>query len=223
MGQYEITTIEVEKTITSLVQELKRIQNTTSMKKKTCKKFDNWIRQLETILRKISEIHKVVLPNIKSDLTYSFSNPNHVIIAMMCPSLKNTFNGIKKQFPKGIDPVISLESLDILENGPETAQTLAWIGDSTIKYEIFLDIYKAGISTEELHNKRKSYEEDENLALLCKKWNLFNYRIHLDPPDEKLKSIKKIKGTLTEAIFGVIFIEKGIDGIRDAIPLIKNS
>jgi ribonuclease-3 len=221
MGQYEITTIEVEKTITSLVQELKRIQNTTSMKKKNNKKFEGWIQQLEKILGQISDIKDKILPKIEGDLGYPFSNIDHIIIAMMRPSIKKPFEEIRKHFSKGTDLAIPRETLGILDNSPEIAKTLAWIGDSVIKYAIFLDIYIPGMTTEMLHNKRKSYEENKNLARLCDRWKLFDYRIHLDPDDPKPKSIKKIKGTLVESIYGVIFIEKTMSGIQKAISLVK--
>jgi len=223
MGQYEITTIEVEKNITSLVQELKKIQNTPQLKKKTNKKFEGWIQQLEKILNQISDIKDKILPTIKEDLGYPFSNIDHIIIAMMRPSIKKPFEEIREHFSKGTDFAISLDTLGILENSPEVAKTLAWIGDSAIKYAIFLDIYQPGMSTEELHNKRKSYEEDKNLAKLCGSWNLFDYMIDLNPPDQKAKTVKKIKGTLTEAIFGVIFIEKDIAEVQKALHLIKKS
>jgi ribonuclease-3 len=223
MDHIEVKTIDIESSIRLLLEDFIKIREHSITKIKTRKKFDGWIQQLEIILDQISRINDTVLPILKDDLGYSFSNNNLVLIAMMQPSIKNTFTEIKNHFPKGTEFVIPREDLDFLDNGSEMANTLAWLGDTMIKYAVLSDIWKPEISTEQLHNKRKSFEENKNLAKLCDKWKLFDYRIHLDPPVAKLRSINKIKGTLIEALYGIIFVEKGIDGVRDAISLIKNS
>jgi ribonuclease-3 len=223
MNQIEMKTIDLEHEIKLLRDDFTLREKSPKLKIKTRLKFDGWIRQLNIILDQITKINETVLPIIKDDLGYSFFNNNLVLIAMCQSSIKNTFTEIKIHFPKGEGFVIPRENLDFLENCPEKANTLAWMGDTTIKYAVLLDIWKPGISTEQLHNKRKMYEENENLAKLCDKWKLFDYRIYLDPTVAKSVQLNKIKGTLVEALYGVIFLEKEIDGVRDAISLIKNS
>jgi len=83
-----------------------------------------------------------------------------------------------------------------------------------------MKIWRTGITTEELHNKRQALENNENLSKLSEKWKLFDYRIHFDPENPKDKTKQTIEGTLTEAIFGVIFIEREMKGVQDAIDLI---
>jgi ribonuclease-3 len=68
------------------------------------------------------------------------------------------------------------------------AKTLAWIGDAAINLAVIFEIWepliaKVGILT----NERKKLVENSNLARLCDKWNVYDYRIHFDPQiDPKL-------------------------------------
>ena len=130
---------------------------------------------------------------------------------------------IKEHF--GAEPKndISYHVLDKLLAVPDEAKSLAWIGDTAIKYAILRDIWNQKLTTEDLHNKRKKLETNENLSSLCDKWKLFDGRIHLDHDVPKMKKLQKIKGTLTEAIYGVIFIERDIGGVQDALSLINPS
>ena len=179
-------------------------------------KVNRWIRNLERILDQISNVDEMDLPQALKEI--SQGNKNLIVMAMIQPSLKNTFNEINVHFHR----VEGAES-EVLKNlyaSPEIAKSLAWIGDTAIKSAVLKKIWKQGISPKELHKARQSLETNENLSRLCDRWKLFEHRIHLDPEDPKSKSIKKIKGTLVESMFGVILIEKGSGGVQEVIPMI---
>jgi len=225
MDRIEIETIDIESNIRSLMKAITRKNAASLIKNKDRKNFEKWIRELDAFQNKITNIRKIVLPKIQDDLTYPFSNCDLVLIAMVQPSTKNTFIDIKKHFSSETEWGISLKNLDYLENCSSTAQSLAWIGDTTIKYCFLREYWKPGISTQQLHNMREALEKDENLAKLCGHWSLFDHRIHLDPIVEKKDPLSKseieVRGTLTEALYGVIYIEKGIDEVQKAIHLIN--
>jgi dsRNA-specific ribonuclease len=61
---------------------------------------------------------------------------------------------------------------------------------------------------------------DKNLSKLCDHWELYDYRFYQDSAGPQEKTRETIQGTLTEAIFGVIFVERDIDGIQNALHLI---
>ena len=187
------------------------------------KKFNKWVRNFDTIFKQISAFDKIVLPKITSDLGYSITNRDLVLTAIIQPSVKNIFSDIKKQFGTEPEFVISQKNLNLLEGCSDVARSLAWIGDASIHYAISNNIWKPEITPEKLDNKRKSLESDENLSILCNKWELFKYRIHFDPEVPKLESLIKIKGTLVEAIYGIIYIENGIEGVQNAVHLIDTT
>ena len=220
MTSLEFDQIEIELKIKDLIEDLSLRRKNVQLKQTHRKKFENWIEQLNTIHNQIKKIDEVILPAIQKDLGNSFSNRNLILTAFIQPSVKKLFTEIKTHFKNDPGFVVSPEDLSLLESCSDTAKSLAWIGDTTIKYALLLNIWRPGITPEELHNKRQALENNENLSKLCNGWKLFDCRIHFDPPVPKQATIDKIKGTLVEATYGVIFIERGIKGIQEATGLI---
>jgi dsRNA-specific ribonuclease len=220
MTQIEFEQIEIELEIKELIEDLSIRKKNVQLKQTHQKKFEKWIEQLNTILNQIKKIDEVALPAIKKDLGNSFSNRNLILTVLIQPSVKKLFTDIKTHFKNDPEFVVSPKDLSLLESCSDTAKSLAWIGDTTIKYALLLKIWRPGITPEELHNKRQALENNENLSKLCNGWKLFDCRIHFDPLVPKHATIDKIKGTLVEAIYGVIFIERGIEGVQEAIDLI---
>jgi dsRNA-specific ribonuclease len=223
MEKTQFENVEIELNIQNLRDYFSNIRNDLGNKQSKRKKFDNWVRDLDTLLEQIEKIDSIVLPQLKDDLGYSFTDRNLVLIALIQPSVKKIFSEIKKEFNSTSDIIAPCQNLDFLEACPDRASSLAWIGDAAIKYAISSKIWKLKTSTEQLNDTRKMCESNENLSGLCEKWHLFDSRINLDPEDQKLKSANKIKGTLVEAIFGVIHLEKRIEGVQDALHLIHKS
>ena len=206
-----------------MVDDISTRRKNVQLKQTHQKKFDQWIIQLDTILNKIIEIEDVVLPAIQQDLEDPITDKNLVINAMIRRSVKKTFSEIKTHFKNESDFVFLPKDLALLERCSDTAKSLAWIGDTTIKYTVLLKIWKPGIKTMDLHNQRESFEKNDNLSKLCDTWKLYDHRIHFDPSVPKQATINKIKGTLVEAIYGVIFVERNIEGVEKAIDLIDKS
>jgi len=221
VAQLEVKTIEIERNIQLLRDNLKEQRENHQLRKRSLNKFNRWIQDLEKILNKISDVDLKVIPQIEKNLDIDFSDRNLVLIAMFQPSAATIFSEINKQFPDVRALQISQEDMDYLKNGAKLAQSLAWAGDTAVKYAVLFDIWDSGISTEELHNQRKSFEANEHLAQLCNNWKLFDYRIHADPDYRKMKSLNRIKATLIEAIFGVIFIKNDIEGVKKAIQIFR--
>ena len=220
MTQIEFHAVEIESDIKIILQEISTYRSKTELNKKNEDKFDRWVVQLNSILDQISTSEQNIIPLISKDLGFPFKNKNLFFTAMLQPSLKNTFDEIKIHFRKEPESIISKKKLDELSACSDTGKSLAWIGDTVIKYALLLKIWQPGITPEELHNRRQSLETNVNLSILCDRWKLFEYRIHLDPPYPKQATIDKTKGTLVEAIYGVLYIEKEIDGVQEALPLI---
>jgi hypothetical protein len=200
----ELDSIEIESCIMEIHEEIVSRTKNSKLKPTHRKKFEKLIQNLGTILDQISNIDKTVLPLMKQDQGYTFLNENLIITAMVQPSLKNTFSEISRHFENEPGFKRFQERLNLLEKCPDTALSLAWAGDTAIKYAILRKIWKPGVTTEALHNTRKVLETNENLSILCDRWKLFENRIHFDPPDPKQETISHTKGTLVEAIFGAL-------------------
>ena len=225
MTHIEFETVDLELRIRELVEDLSIRRKNIRLRQKHQKKIDAWISQLEIILVQISNINSIVIPAIQQDIgnSFSFSNRNLVLTALVQPSVKKIFTEIKTQFKDDPEFIVKPKNLDLLERCSDMAKSFAWIGDTAIKFAILMKIWKPGITPEELHKRRQSLETNENLSILCDKWKLFNYRINFDPPDPKHATINEIKGTLVEAIYGVLFIERGISCVQEALHLIDTT
>jgi hypothetical protein len=46
------------------------------------------------------------------------------------------------------------------------------------------------------------------MAKLCDAWGLYGFRIHFDPDTPSKSEMNHDKGTLLEAIYGIIYLEK---------------
>ena len=215
--------IEIELHSQNLRDYFSRLRNDSNYKQTKRRKFDRWVKELDIVLKQIGIINTVVLPKIEIDLGDSFSDRNLFLTALIQPSVKKIFSEIKKEFSSTSDFIVPHQALDLLVSCPDRANSLAWIGDTAIKYSISSKIWDLESSTEDLNDTRKMCESNKNFSELCNKWNLFESRINLDPEDQKLKSVNKIKGTLVEAIFGVVYVEKRIDGVQKALHLIHKS
>lgn len=215
-----LETIEIENKLHVLKKNLAVLNSDLGLKKTSHDKYERWLCDLDSIFGQIALFDKECLPLIKGDLSVSFNDRNILLLAIMQGSIRNLFSEIKEHFKAKQDFVLSDEELTFLEESNEYGNSLAWIGDTAFKYALLDTIWKPRITPRELNDERTKIEQNAALAGLCDRWKLFEYRIHLDPPDQKDRSLNKIKGTLVEAIIGIVYIAGEIDAVRKAIPLI---
>ena len=60
------------------------------------------------------------------------------------------------------------------------------------------------------------YSRNRNMARLCDKWDFYENWIHLflpTAPESKDETINHVKGKIIEAIYGIIYLEAGIDAV----------
>jgi ribonuclease-3 len=65
--------------------------------------------------------------------------------------------------------------------------------------------------------RRAEVVSNEHMARVCDKWGLYKHRIHFDPPTETKAEIEHNKGTLLEAIYGIIYVEHGFEKVKELI------
>jgi hypothetical protein len=213
---------DVEATIRTLRNSLDSCGRKSAIKPRTQKKFKDWTRDLDSVLLQINSIDKKFLDRIGSDLGSCSPDRNHLLIALIQPNMKKVFKEIRDD-PR-IDPecIPAGDDLDFLIGAHVITRSLAWAGDNVVNSIIFKNIWSPEKTVQKLHEDRQKLEENKNLTGLCDRWELFEHRLHLDFVDRKIAGPDKIKGTLTEAVFGIIFLEQGVVNEQKALSLIMN-
>jgi hypothetical protein len=184
-------------------------------------KMDAWIEKIDEILQTIEGIRTVVQPHVEADLGFSPGSSEQLILCMFQPSTRNLFDEIEIHFRDHGGCALSSEELLQMASLSQAAETLAWIGDAALKIGVLPEIWtpqvaEAGVLTE----RRKAYESNANQAILCDRWQLYEHRIHFDPPGHRADVIH-VKGTLVESILGMIFLEGGLRRIARAARLLR--
>ena len=184
------------------------------------RKIANWIEQINKIDENIKKIKQLKLIELEQNLNYRFAEHDLVVLSFIQPSIKNLFNELSLFSSK-----VGLEyNFEQYLNMDEAAKVLALIGDAVIDLALVQILWQPNISkVGELSQKRSDFASNENLARICDKWNLYDSRIHLDPNHLNVKdeTINHVKGTIVEALFGVMYIESGLDKIITSIGVLK--
>lgn len=143
-----------------------------------------------------------------------------LLLAFFMPSTRNLFSEILVHFGDG-GCILSGKELAEMARLPEAAEALAWIGDAALKIGVLPEIWSPRVvDAGTLPERRKAYESNANMARLCDRWGLYEHRIHLDPPVPK-GNVGHVKGTLVEAVLGIIFLQCGLKGIARAATLLR--
>lgn len=178
-----------------------------------------WLGSVEEILRQIGLIRLVVLPAVERDLGFTIENDETFVLALFQPSTRNLFSEIAVRFRDGGCP-LSPDVLTEMVRLPDAAEALAWIGDAALKIGVLPEIWSPRLADAGLLSvRRQAYESNANMARLCDRWGLYEHRIHFDPRVEK-GDPGHLKGTLVEAVFGIVFLQCGLKGVARAARLL---
>ncbi|MHA1672446.1 MAG: ribonuclease III domain-containing protein [Promethearchaeota archaeon] len=192
------------------------------------RKFQNFIEELNEILSRIEKIKTELIPHLEKLFRLEFPTPELVYFAMARPSIRNIYEQIHKYFEFQESTPIQPEDFQNLAAAGEAGNVLAFIGDSALDLSVIEYFWDSTVATcGDLTEKRKEVVKNENLAKFCDRNNLFDYRLmkFSTPNDEKIKpeTILHEKGTLVEAIYGVVFLEFGFERVAQLIPFIQPS
>ncbi len=163
----------------------------------------------------IDKIKKSKISELEMNIKYDFDEPDLVVLSFVQPSIRTMFDELHTDSSKlGLDV-----DLKPYLNMDEAAQVLALIGDAAISLALVHILWQPNISNVGgLTNKRSEYAKNEHLAKVCDKWGLYNFRIHLD--SDQSENIHT-KATIIEAIFGVVYVEAGLDQVISSIDAIR--
>jgi hypothetical protein len=186
-------------------------------------KMERWSGDLETISRGVAVVRSRVKPRVERDLGYPLGRTEMFVISFFQPSTKNLFSEIGVHFRAAGGCTLTEDDLAALARLPDVAAALAWIGDAALKIGVLPEIWTPDVAEAgQLTERRRRYDSNTNEALLCDRWHLYEHRIHLDTGFPAANPVHE-KGTLVEAIFGVIFLQGGLSAVADAARLLRPS
>ncbi|QYZ79323.1 hypothetical protein E2N92_07730 [Methanofollis formosanus] len=186
------------------------------------RKREHWINSLDRMIDRVIAVRAEVQPEIEVDLGYAIKNHEMFVIAFFQPSTRNVFSEIAVHFKNG-GCRLSEKKLTEMAALPDAAETLAWIGDAALKIGVLRELWTPEVvDVGRLSERRKAYESNANMARLADRWRLYEHRIHFDPPvQKKKKEVEHIKGTLVEAVLGIVFLQCGLAGVADAAGFLR--
>ncbi len=219
--------IGLERKTKILRDEVKK--NQTELPKdhsRTFKKLQLYLDELDHLLNQMNKIHSDLIPQLEEIFRLKFPTPELVILALSRPSIRNVFEDLRDYFEKEPENPLRMEDYDELAASGDATNVLALIGDAILDLKVIEVMWDSSLKTVgKLTTQRKEIVSNKNLAKVCDKWDLYEYRLSrlLFPSvkDAKEKSIQREKGTLVEAIFGVIYIELGVESVVRILPQVQ--
>jgi dsRNA-specific ribonuclease len=201
--------IHIEEKLDILIQAVHTIQGETAKNNtRLLAKLDKWLFELGSIQEGLKRVREKLVPYLEKTLETHFEHTELFQMAMFQPSTKNLFLELETQYHGCENPPLDFEGFAEMINLSEMAQVLALIGDAVVSSAVLQHLWKPRAADAGRITQRKAdIVSNEHMAKLCDKWGLYNYRIHFDPDTPSKLEENHDKGTLVEAVYGIIYIE----------------
>ena len=181
-------------------------------------KLRRWQKQLKRIISRVNLIKNSLGPRLEKILSIPIKESELLPVAMFQPSTKNLFLELETEFRGNKLDKIGQEGFDTLSSLSEMSKVLALIGDAAISLGVVHFLWQPrSVDSGRLTQRRSEVVSNEHMAEVCDKWGLYKHRIHFDPPTETKAEIEHNKGTLLEAIYGIIYVEHGFEKVKELI------
>ena len=190
------------------------------------RKLQGFLDQLSHVLDKMNKIQKKLIPKLEEIFKLEFKTPELVMLSLCRPSIRNIFQDMEKHFNLQKNNPFKVDEYKELASSGDAADILALIGDAVLDLSVIQTLWDSSLTkVGKLTKKRAGIVANDNLAKVCDAWNLFEFRLNrINDPSEKnakAKTIQHEKGTLVEAIYGVIYLEFGFEELIRTLPLIQ--
>ena len=174
--------------------------------------MNRWTTQLTSILSLVDQVKDSLRPKLERILGVSLHKNELLLVAMFQPSTKNLFLEMIDEFPSKQEELKHLVALS------EMAEALALVGDAALSLAVLHTIWQSNsVDVGVLTQKRSDIVSNEHMTELCDSWGLYEHRIHFDPHAVSKSEMEHDKGTLLEAIYGIVYIEHGLKKIKELI------
>ncbi len=202
--------VHIEDRLETLSKTIERTKSQTPRNQtRLLGKVERWQEQFQEIDEGIQYIKKKLKPKLEKELGLKIRIEEILIAAMFQPSTKNLFleldvhyRGKKNPFDDdGFEALISLS---------ESAKRFALLGDAAISMAVIYHLWQTvEEDVGELTQDKSNIVSNSHMAALCDRWRLYDHRIHFDPEIPSKGEIIHDKGTLVEAVYGIVQMEHG--------------
>ncbi|UCH04598.1 MAG: hypothetical protein JSW05_00100 [Candidatus Thorarchaeota archaeon] len=212
--------IELQEKLQVLLDAVTRTESETPKQNtRTLRKTKRWREQLDEIILSLDRIQDRLSVRLESELGISLKTNELLQVAMFQPSTKNLFSELEIHYASGEQSPLDDEVFHVLVSLSEMAKALALVGDAAISMAVLHHIWQPkATDVGTLTQRRADLVSNEHLAKVCDEWGLYEHRIHFDPVEPSMSEIDHDKGTLTEAIYGIVYIEHGFQKVKDLVP-----
>ena len=206
----------------SFLGKADRIEQSLNLLKKE-ERTKKSITDISNIEKRFEKIKEVYIPRIKTATGHEFLNPGLFFFVFLYKEIAMVFNEARntKVKPGGTE-LLKDQDLQEMIAVSEDRLTLAYIGDAVLETGVMASTWS--LQTEQkiplneyLHNERNKLVEDEPLARFWDSLELNDSPIITRLPPEN----DTTKGSSMEAIFGIIFLESGLDAVETALKNLK--
>ncbi len=186
---------------------------------RTLRKIKRWREQLEEIILALHRIQNDLSVRLQAELEISLNTNELLQVVMFQPSTKNLFSELEIHYASDNQGPLDREAFRVLTSLSEIAKAIALVGDAAISMAVLHHIWQPkATDVGTLTQRRADLVSNEHLAKVCDEWGLYEHRIHFDPEEPSKSEIDHDKGTLTEAIYGIVYIEHSFRKVRDLVP-----
>ncbi|MHA1863549.1 MAG: ribonuclease III domain-containing protein [Candidatus Thorarchaeota archaeon] len=202
--------VHIEDRIDTLSKTIEITKSQTSANKtRLLGKLERWQEKIQEIDKGIRYTKNILAPKLEKALGLKIRTKEILLAAIFQPSTKNLFlelethyRGKKNPFDdNGFDALISLS---------ESAKRFALLGDAAISMAVIYHLWQTvDEDVGELTQDKSKLVSNFHMADLCDRWSLYKHRIHFDPAIPSREEIIHDKGTLVEAIYGIVQMEHG--------------
>jgi dsRNA-specific ribonuclease len=176
------------------------------------------LEQIDEVNDRIRSIKKIIIPRLEKDLGLKIRNKEALLAAMFQPSTKNLFLELETQYRRKNNPFDSDDGFYELVSLSETAKKFALLGDAAISMAVIYYLWNTNDEdVGELTQDKSNIVSNEHMANLCDRWGLYKNRIHFDPEVPSKGEILHDKGTLVEAVYGIVQMEHGFERVLSNI------
>ncbi len=211
--------IQLRKRIDNLATTVQKTQRETPTKNsRLLSKLDKWLLDIEYIQNSLQRIEDELVPEIQNILNVKFQHIELFLVAMFQPSTKNIFLELETHYRHRDDDPLGEDGFAKMINLSEMAKVLALVGDAVISSAVLQHLWEPHLGDAgQITQKKAKIVSNDNMAKLCDNWGLYDYRIHFDPDTPSKSEIDHDKGTLLEAVYGIVYVEHEYKRIVDLV------
>jgi 23S rRNA maturation mini-RNase III len=206
----------------SFLGKANRIEHNLTLLKKE-ERTQKSIEDITKIQNRFERIKEVYIPRIKTATGYEFLNPDLFFFVFLYKEIAMVFNEAQTNpvKPGGIELLSSQDLREMVEVSEDT-KTLAYIGDAALETGVMASIWSLEETrkiplNEFLHKERSNLVENEPLSRFWDSLLLEDSSFIANAPPEN----NETKGSSMEAVFGIIFLENGVEAVETALQNLK--